>query len=104
MAEVSIPIWEKAALTIEEATAYTGIGERLIRSLVHASLHDRSDFPVFRIGDTSKIPRLPLLKWLEDAATSRRDLKRAATMLENAEQIQMTRRRGRPRKQLVKGW
>ena len=103
MATKEIPVWEKAALTIEEATAYTGIGERLIRSLVHASLHDRSDFPVFRIGDTSKIPRLPLLKWLEDAATSRRDLKRAAAMIENAVTAQTIRRRGRPRKQIAEG-
>ena len=102
MATKEIPVWEKAALTIEEATAYTGIGARLIRSLVHASLHDRSDFPVFRIGDTSKIPRLPLLKWLEDAATSRRDLKRAAAMVENATKVEM--RRGRPRKQIAEGW
>ena len=102
MATKEIPVWEKAALTIEEATAYTGIGERLIRSLVHASLHDRSDFPVFRIGDTSKIPRLPLLKWLEDAATSRRDLKRAVAMVENATKVEM--RRGRPRKQIAEGW
>lgn len=104
MAKESIPLWQKAALTIEEASAYTGIGERLIRSLVHASLHDRSDFPVFRIGVTSKIPRLPLLKWLEDAATSRRDLKRAASMVENAMTAQTTRRRGRPRKQIAEGW
>ena len=102
MAKEEIPVWEKAALTIEETTAYTGIGERLIRSLVHAALHDRNDFPVFRIGVTVKIPRLPLLKWLDDAATSRRDLKRSAAMVENAEQ--MTRRRGRPRKQIVEGW
>ena len=102
MATKEIPVWEKAALTIEEATAYTGIGERMIRSLVHASLHDRSDFPVFRIGDTSKIPRLPLLKWLEDSATSRRDLKRAAAMVENATKVEM--RRGRPRKQIAEGW
>ena len=104
MAKESIPLWQKAALTIKEASAYTGIGERLIRSLVHASLHDRSDFPVFRIGGTSQIPRLPLLKWLEDAATSRRDLKRAASMVENAMTAQMTRRRGRPRKQIAEGW
>ena len=104
MAKESIPLWQKAALTIKEASAYRGIGERLIRSLVHASLHDRSDFPVFRIGETSQIPRLPLLKWLEDAATSRRDLKRAASMVENAMTAQMTRRRGRPRKQIAEGW
>ena len=101
MAKEAIPLWKKAVLTIEETAAYTGIGERLIRSLVHASLHDRSDFPVFRIGDTSKIPRLPLLKWLEDAATSRRDLKRAAAMVENAEQMSEARGRGRPRKRII---
>ena len=104
MAKEAIPLWNKAALTIEETAAYTGIGERLIRSLVHASLHDRSDFPVFRIGETSKIPRLPLLKWLEDAATSRRDLKRAAAMVENVEVMSKVRRRGRPRKMIAEGW
>ena len=103
MAKEEIPVWEKAALTIEETTAYTGIGERLVRALAHAALHDRNDFPVFRIGVTVKIPRLPLLKWLDDAATSHRDLKRSAAMVENAEQVQMIRRRGRPCKQIVEG-
>ncbi len=102
MATKEIPVWEKAALTIEETVAYTGIGGKLIRALAHASLNERSDFPAFRIGVTVKIPRLALLKWLEDVATSHRDLKRAAAMVENATKVEM--RRGRPRKQIAEGW
>ena len=104
MAKEEIPVWEKAALTIEETAVYTGIGSKLIRALAHASLNERGDFPAFKVGTNVKIPRLPLLKWLDDAATSRRDLKRSAAIVENAEQMQMTRRRGRPRKQIVEGW
>ena len=103
MAKEVIPIWEKAALTIDETAAYTGIGGKLIRALAHASLNERSDFPAFRIGVTVKIPRLALLKWLEDVSISHRDIKRATEMVENAEQIQMIRRRGRPRKQVAEG-
>ncbi len=29
----AVPIWEKAALSIEEAAAYTGIGENKLREL-----------------------------------------------------------------------
>lgn len=100
MAKKEIPVWEKAALTIDETAAYTGIGGKLIRALAHASLNERGDFPAFRIGVTVKIPRLALLKWLEDVSISHRDINRAAAMVENAEQVQITRRRGRPRKQI----
>lgn len=98
MTKKEIPVWEKATLTIDETAAYTGIGGKLIRALAHASLNERSDFPAFRIGVTVKIPRLALLKWLEDVSTSHRDIKRAAEMVENAEQMSEARGRGRPRK------
>lgn len=104
MAKEVIPIWEKAALTIEETAVYMGVGVDTIRALAHAAKHGMGDFPAFWIGTTAKVARLPLLKWLADMATSHRDLKRAAQMVENAEKIGMTRRRGRPRKQVAEGW
>ena len=99
-----IPVWEKAALTLEETALYMGVGVDTIRALAHAARHGMGDFPAFWVGTTAKVARLPLLKWLADAATSHRDLKRAAQMVENAEKIGMTRRRGRPRKQIAEGW
>ena len=104
MASDLIPVWEKAALTIEETAVYMGVGVETIRALAHAAKYGMGDFPAFWVGTTVKIARLPLLKWLEDMATSYRDLKRAGRMVENAEKIEMTRRRGRPRKQVAEGW
>lgn len=104
MATKEIPVWEKAALTIEETASYMGVHENLVRALANASKNDLNDFPAFWVGRVIKVARKPLLKWLEDVATSHHDLKRAAAMVENAEQMQMTRRRGRPRKQIAEGW
>lgn len=102
MAKEVIPVWEKAALTIEETSSYLGINENLIRALAHAAKHGLNDFPAFWVGRVVKVARKPLLKWLEDMATSHRDLKRAGQMVENA--VNMEMRRGRPRKQIAEGW
>ena len=93
-----IPIWEKAALSVEEAAAYTGVGEGVIRALAHAAKHGRSDFPAFWIGKGAKIPRHALIDWLKDVAMSHRDLRRAEIVVER---VQEQRGRGRPRKGVV---
>ena len=98
MASDLIPVWEKAALTIEETAAYMGVGVETIRALAHAAKHGMGDFPAFWVGTTAKVARLPLLNWLADVAASHSDLKRAAWMVENAERMSETRGRGRPRK------
>ena len=87
-----IPIWEKAVLTIEETSAYMGIGTEQIRALAHG------DFPAFWVGKTIKVSRRALLQWLDDVAVSHRDLTKAAAMVENAKQMSEARGRGRPRK------
>ncbi len=33
MSKIEIPIWEKSALTLKEAAAYSGIGENKLREL-----------------------------------------------------------------------
>lgn len=98
MKQEAIPVWEKAALTIKETASYMGVHENLVRALANASKHDLNDFPAFWVGRVIKVARKPLLKWLEDVATSHRDLNRAVAMVENAKQMSETRRRGRPRK------
>ena len=40
MAKEEIPVWEKAALTIEETASYIGVHENLVRALANASKHD----------------------------------------------------------------
>lgn len=104
MATKEIPVWEKAALTIEETASYIGVHENLVRALANASKNELNDFPAFWVGRVIKVARKPLLKWLADVSTSHRDLKRAVAMVENAVTAQTTRRRGRPRKQIAEGW
>lgn len=101
MAKEEIPVWEKAALTIEETASYIGVHENLVRALANASKHDLNDFPAFWVGRVIKVARKPLLKWLEDSAMSHRDLNRAAAMVDNAAKLEM--RRGRPRKRILEG-
>ena len=79
-----IPVWEKAALTLEETASYMGVGVDTIRALAHAARHGMGDFPAFWVGSTIKV--------------SHRDLTKAAAMVENAKQMSETRGRGRPRK------
>ncbi len=50
--ELTIPVWEKFALTIEEASQYFGVGEKKIRSL--AKENADSDYN-FSISNGSKI-------------------------------------------------
>lgn len=94
----AVPIWEKAALTVEETIAFTGIGRDTVRALVFAALNDVGDFPAFRIGKNVKVARLPLLDWLRDVALSHRDLKRAEAIVAHAREMAAAPKRGRPRK------
>ncbi len=96
-----IPIWEKAALTAEEAAAYMGVSRELIRALAHAAKHGMSDFPAFWVGKSIKVARPPLLSWLTDVAASHKNLKQATVMVENAKQMSEARGRGRPRRRRV---
>lgn len=52
----SVPIWEKAALTLEEAAAYSGIGQNKIREISNA---DNCDF-VLWVGSKRLIKRKQL--------------------------------------------
>lgn len=58
-----VPIWEKVALTIEEAAAYSGIGQNKIREI---SNDDKCTF-VLWVGSKRMIKRKPFEKYLEQA-------------------------------------
>lgn len=49
----AVPIWEKAALTLEEAAAYSGIGQNKIREISNA---DNCEF-VLWVGSKRMIKR-----------------------------------------------
>lgn len=57
-----VPIWEKVALTIEEAAAYSNIGIHKIRDL---SNDPRCEFVVF-VGKKRLIKRKSFEKYIED--------------------------------------
>lgn len=59
----SVPIWEKAALTLEEAAAYSGIGQNKIREISNAK---NCEF-VLWVGNKRMIKRKQFEKYLASA-------------------------------------
>ena len=60
---VNIPIWEKFALTLEEAAAYSNVGINRIREI---SNDENCSFVLF-VGNKRLIKRKPFEKYLEQA-------------------------------------
>lgn len=59
--QIDIPVWEKMNLTIEEAVAYSGIGENSIRDIV------KQEVPfVLKIGNKKLIKRKKFEEWISD--------------------------------------
>ena len=57
-----VPVWEKTTLTLEEAAAYTGIGENRLRDITN----DEQRLVVW-VGSKRLIKRKALEKYIEDA-------------------------------------
>ena len=53
---LSVPIWKKYMLTVEEATQYFGIGEKKIRNLIVENIDTDLCFTI-KIGNKSLINR-----------------------------------------------
>ena len=58
-----VPVWEKITLSIEEAAAYTGIGENMLREM---TLAEDCDF-VLWVGSRRLLKRKKLEEYLEKA-------------------------------------
>ncbi len=58
---IAVPIWEKALLTMEEASAYTGIG---IHNLRKISAYEDCDF-ILWVGNKRLFKKDKLMKFLE---------------------------------------
>ena len=59
--KISCPIWEKAALTLEEAAAYSGIGQCKLREITN---QEKSTL-VLWVGAKRLIKRKALDKYIE---------------------------------------
>ena len=59
----AVPIWEKAALSIEEAAAYTGIGENKLRELTQ---YDDCYYVIW-VGNKRLIKRKKFEEYLDKA-------------------------------------
>ncbi len=58
-----VPVWERTALTLEEAAAYTGIGVRKLRQMTDSPTCDY----VFWVGTRRMIKRRKMDEFLEQA-------------------------------------
>lgn len=61
MKNISVPVWEKIALTLEEASAYSGIGINSLRELCD---EHKSELVIY-IGSKRLIKRKALEKFIE---------------------------------------
>lgn len=57
-----VPIWQKLNLTILEASAYSGLGEKKIRQLVN----EKNCSFILKNGSKNLIKRGKFEKWLEE--------------------------------------
>lgn len=60
---VNVPIWEKVALTLEEAAAYSNVGINRIREITN---NQNCSFVLF-VGNKRLIKRKPFEKYLTDS-------------------------------------
>ena len=61
--DLTVPLWEKYLLTIEEAAVYFGIGENRLREL--AALDMKREFTIDN-GNRTLIKRKKFEGWLDD--------------------------------------
>lgn len=60
---VSVLLWNKYSLSIQEAAAYYGIGEKKLRQLI--AEHESEDF-ILEIGAHVRIKRIMFEKYLDE--------------------------------------
>ena len=63
---MTVPVWKKYSLSVEEATAYYGIGEKRLYSLIHE--HAGADF-ILEVGSHIRIKRELFEKFLDETTT-----------------------------------
>jgi len=61
--KITVPVWERATITLEEAAAYTGIGVKKLREMTNQPACDY----VIWVGSKRMIKRRKLDEYLENA-------------------------------------
>ncbi len=98
----SIPIWEKAVLTAEEAAELSGVNISILRIHGHLAVLGQSEFPSFFVGNHMKVHRELFIKWLADIAKNHEKLE-LKTVKRVLEEATAPSTRGRPRKNRLCG-
>lgn len=62
---------QKATFTVQQCAKYSGIGEDKIRELI---ARENTDFPFFKVGVKTIIPKEPFDRWLEQISKENRIL------------------------------
>lgn len=91
---MEIPIWRKAVLSVEEASAYAnGLNVAIIRAAAYRAIKygDRS-FCAYPSGNKICIPRVPFERWLEEQGWLHTQLSRNEAIAECRELKEAPRR------------
>ena len=62
--KISAPVWEKYALTVREAAAYFGLGEKKLRSIA-----EEIDGVSFSVGSKVLFKRVKMEKYLDHVSS-----------------------------------
>jgi len=106
MEKIEIPVWEKAVITVTEASALaSGLNTAIIRAEAWKSIENHvGNFPAYKVGRKVCIIREGFLKWLADHGARHTKFsveaadKQLKTLREQQELTPIQLGRGRPRK------
>ena len=98
MEREQIPVWEKYALSPEEASRLFSLSAAFFRAAGQLTKSGYLDLPCFWIGNHLKINRLMMIEWLNDKSDGREDFK-LSLLKKRVEEIENgLHQRGRKRK------
>lgn len=98
MEREQIPVWEKYAISPEEASKLFSISADFLRLAGQLTKEGGYDLPCFWIGSHLKINRLMMINWLNDKSDGREDFKTALLKKRVEEFKNGLNQRGRKRK------
>lgn len=98
MEREQIPVWQKYAITPEEASMLFSLPAEFFRLAGQLTKSGAYDLPCFWIGSHLKINRLMMIEWLKDKSDGREDFKTALLKKRIEELKSGLHQRGRKRR------
>ena len=98
MEREQIPVWEKYAISPEEASKLFSISADFLRLAGQLTKEGGYDLPCFWIGSHLKINRMKMIEWLNDKSDGREDFKTSLLKKRVEELKNGLNKRGRKRK------